>query len=82
MLRHKHIPTKLPNPFQYYLDRFHDSVAQDFRNSSAYSASIPSSSCGTNGPSLHSKKQLPDAKDSTLYHTPLGTFTPNTPSLG
>lgn len=45
-------------------------------HSSLFTSSIPSSSCGTNGPSLHSKKQLPDSSDSTLCHTPLGISTP------
>ena len=73
-LRHKHIPTKLPNPLQYILDRFHNSVAQCFRDSG--SSSIPSTSCGTKGPSLHSKNTLPDSRDSTLCHTFLGMSTP------
>ena len=37
---------------------------------------IPSSSCGTNGPSLHSKITLPGSKDSSLCHTFLGISTP------
>ena len=36
----------------------------------------PSSSCGTNGPSLHSKKTELDSKHSTLCHTFLGISTP------
>ena len=68
-LRDKDISTELPNSFQVFLHFFG-------------SSKIPSSSCGTNGPSLHSKKQLPVSNDSTLCHTPLGIFTPYFPSSG
>jgi len=75
---HKYEPTKLPNPFQYILERFHSSVAQHFRDSDT--SSTPSTSCSTNGPSLHSNTTLPLSRLSSLCQTPLGMSTPKRPS--
>lgn len=41
---------------------------------------MPSISCGTNGPSLHSKMTETDSMDSSLCQTFLGISTPYTPS--
>jgi len=42
--------------------------------------SIPSTSCSTKGPSLHSKMTLSGSSGSIVCHTPFGMFTPYRPS--
>lgn len=66
--RPKQITAKPPNTFQ---NRFHFFTGI---------SSMPSSSCGTNGPSLHSKMTETDSMDSSLCQTFLGISTPYTPS--
>ena len=68
-LRNKHIRAELPYSFHVLLHFFG-------------SSSIPSSSCGTNGPSLLSKITELGSIASSVCHTPLGIFTPYRPSSG
>ena len=63
--RPKEVAAELPNSIHYTLKVNHFAT---FR--------IPSASCGTNGPSLHSKITLSGTSDSRLCHTPLGMSTP------
>lgn len=70
---YKHIRAKIPQSFHQSYDLF--ALHTHF-----LSSKIPSTSCGTNGPSLHSNTTLPDSKLSSLCHTPLGISTPYSPS--
>ena len=63
-----------------YLLELNSTFHSSFFTFHFFNSKIPSSSCGTNGPSLHSKMTLPDSSDSNLCHTPFGMFTPYTPS--
>lgn len=72
MLRNKHIPTKRPNPFQYFLDCFHNSVAQYFRDFGT--SMISSSSNGRYAPSLASKSTVPLSRHIELCHWPFSLF--------
>ena len=68
LLWHKEVQAKCPYPFNNLLHYFFSTF------------SIPSTSCSTKGPSLHSKMTLFGSSGSIVCHTPFGMFTPYRPS--
>ena len=67
-INHKEAQPHQPYPFSNLLHLFFSTF------------SIPSTSCSTNGPSLHSNMQLSASIASIVCHTPFGIFTPYRPS--